>query len=77
MSPLETSLGATNDTPQAAFASRHIGLNGHDVDTMLSTIGVDSVDALLGDVIPPSILRKDVMQIGDPLSEAEILEEMR
>ena len=76
MSPLETSSGMTAAAPQAGFVTRHIGLNESDITTMLSTLDLPSVDALLGEVIPPSILRHDSMAIGAARSEAEILEEL-
>ena len=51
MSPLEAGFGeagaTAGATPQAAFSTRHIGLNQHDVTTMLSTLGITSVPELL------------------------------
>ncbi len=76
MSPLETSFGMTTAAPQAGFVTRHIGLNDAEISTMLSRLDLPSVDALIGEVIPPSILRHDSMDIGAPLSEAEILDEL-
>ena len=76
MSPLETSSGMTMVTPQAGFVTRHIGLNDSDIATMLATLDLPSVEALLGEVIPPSILRSDKMDVGAPLSESEILDEL-
>ena len=79
MSPLESGFGQASapSTPQAAFSTRHIGLNQHDVTTMLSALGTSSVPELLDEVIPANIRRDDQMQIGAPLSEAEVLAEMR
>ena len=79
MSPLESGFGqaSADSTPQAAFSTRHIGLNQHDVTTMLTTLGTSSVPELLDEVIPTNIRRADQMQIGAPLSEAEVLAEMR
>ena len=81
MSPLEAGFGeagaTAGATPQAAFSTRHIGLNQHDVTTMLSTLGITSVPELLDEVIPANIRRSDQMKIGAPLSEAEVLDEMR
>ena len=79
MSPLESGFGqaSAGSTPQAAFSTRHIGLNQHDVTTMLTTLGTSSVPELLDEVIPANIRRADQMQIGTALSEAEVLAEMR
>ena len=73
MSPLESGFGqaSAGSTPQAAFSTRHIGLNQHDVTTMLATLGTSSVPELLDEVIPANIRRADQMQIGAALSEAE------
>ena len=79
MSPLESGFGqaSAGSTPQAAFSTRHVGLNQHDVTTMLATLGTSSVPELLDEVIPANIRRADQMQIGAALSEAEVLAEMR
>ena len=72
MSPLETSSGMTMVTPQAGFVTRHIGLNDSDIATMLAALDLPSVEALLGEVIPPSILRSDKMDVGAPLSHYKL-----
>ena len=77
MSPLESSFGAMDSAPQAPFSSRHIGLNAHDVTTMLATLGTKSLDVLMEEVVPANIRRDGEMQIGAALSEAEVLAEMR
>ena len=81
MSPLESSLndvnGVPQDTPQAAFETRHIGLNPHDITTMLASLDAPSLEALLDEVIPASIRRHDEMNLPEALSEADILAEMR
>ena len=78
MSPLESGYAAAaGSTPQAAFSTRHIGLNAHDMSRMLDELKLPSVDALMDEVVPANIRRADEMQIGAPLSEAEILAEMK
>jgi len=44
---------------------------------MLATLNLPSVDALMDEVVPVNIRRSDEMKIGAPLSEAEVLAEMR
>ena len=50
-----------DDRPEApsggssAFADRHIGADQQQVATMLRTVGLDSLPALVGGVIPPVI----------------------
>ena len=78
MSPLESGYAAAaGSTPQADFSTRHIGLNAHDISHMLAELKLPSVDALMDEVVPANIRRADEMQIGAPLSEAEILAEMK
>ncbi|WP_438995815.1 aminomethyl-transferring glycine dehydrogenase [Candidatus Puniceispirillum sp.] len=63
-------------TPQAAFATRHIGLNDADTKTILQILGTSSVDEFLDQVIPASLLRNDDMKIDPALSEAEALDKL-
>ena len=80
MSPLDTSHSSaptTPRTPQAAFETRHIGLNQADMAHMLATSNAASLDSLIKEVIPTSIRRADSMQIEPALSEAEALAELR
>ena len=81
MSPLETSFGAVEgaprSAPQAAFETRHIGLNPQDVTTMLAALDVTSLETLLGQVVPGNIRRHGEMNLPAAVSEAEALDEMR
>ncbi len=47
------------------FSARHIGLSSADIDRMLSTLSLDSMQALMDEVIPASIIRKSEFEIGD------------
>lgn len=54
------------------FADRHIGVTEKDLKAMLETIGVRSVDELIGQVIPDNIrLRKPIALPADGMSEYE------
>ena len=63
--------------PQAAFSSRHIGLNDADIDAMLDSVGVSSLTELLDTVIPENIRRQSEMALQPALSEHEILVELK
>jgi len=63
--------------PQAAFSSRHIGLDNADIDTMLNTVNVSSLTELLDTVIPENIRRQSKMTLQPALSEHEILAELK
>jgi len=56
-----------------SFLLRHIGPRAEDVTSMLSTIGVDSVDELIDQTIPASIRLEEDLDIADGLSEQEFL----
>jgi glycine dehydrogenase len=59
------------------FADRHIGADEQQVATMLRTVGLDSLDALEGAVIPPVIRDGGVPALPEPIGEAEALAELR
>ena len=63
--------------PQAAFASRHIGINDTDIDKMLDAVDAASMAALLDSVIPENIRRQSKMALAPALLEHEALVELR
>lgn len=56
-----------------AFALRHIGPNKEDQNSMLETIGVDSLDQLIYETIPNDIRLKNELNLEQPLTEHEYL----
>ena len=59
------------------FASRHIGPTPQDVDAMLETIGVPTLDDLLDRTIPASIRDDEPLALDPPLTEREAVETLR
>ncbi|MDA0327658.1 MAG: aminomethyl-transferring glycine dehydrogenase [Gemmatimonadetes bacterium] len=59
------------------FESRHLGPDDVDVAAMLETLGYDSLDRLVGDVVPKSIRMEGDLDLPDPLTEAELLARLR
>ena len=55
----------------ASFANRHIGPRAADLNHMLQTIGVDSVDQLIYETIPQDIRLKQDIVLEDAMSEFE------
>ncbi|ASV29424.1 aminomethyl-transferring glycine dehydrogenase [Maribacter cobaltidurans] len=55
------------------FASRHIGIREEDLDHMLKTISVDSLDQLIYETIPDDIRLKKTLDLGAPMSEHKFL----
>ena len=59
------------------FASRHIGPNQSELESMLPSIGVSSLDQLIEETVPPAIRLKRPLHLPEPLSEHEYLQELR
>ena len=59
------------------FASRHIGPDKSELESMLEQIRVSSLDELIDSVVPSSIRRKSPLNLPDPLSEFELLNELK
>jgi glycine dehydrogenase len=55
------------------FASRHIGPRSADVDRMLATVGVDSLDDLVERIVPSGIRSTAPLALGAPTTESEAL----
>tara|TARA_B100001093_G_scaffold389257_1_gene375460 strand:+ start:11014 stop:13896 length:2883 start_codon:yes stop_codon:yes gene_type:complete len=56
-----------------SFLLRHIGPKKEDIQGMLDTIGLNSIDELIEQTIPSSIRLKEELHLGDALSEQEFL----
>ena len=54
-----------------SFAYRHIGPKAVDVDQMLSTIGVDSIDTLISQTVPSAIRSENDLELSEAMTEAE------
>jgi glycine dehydrogenase len=63
--------------PLDTFANRHIGPRGEDVAAMLKEVGASSLDALIGEVIPPNIRLKAPLNLPDAESESTYLARLR
>ena len=53
------------------FLSRHIGPRDTDIDSMLSKIGVSSLDELIDQTIPSNIRLKEPLKIGIENSDSK------
>ena len=56
-----------------SFLLRHIGPKKEDIQGMLDTIGLNSIDELIEQTIPSTIRLKEELHLGDALSEQEFL----
>ncbi len=59
------------------FVNRHIGPSDEELALMLNEIGFQNTDELLDKVIDESIKLKKELDLGDGLSEYELLEELK
>jgi len=61
----------------SGFAHRHIGPSPSDVAAMLRTVGTDSLDALIAETVPASILDPGQLTFGPALTETETIAYLR
>ena len=59
------------------FIARHIGTSAADIRFMLNTLGFDSMDAFIRQVIPASILSDRPLELGHANNEADVLQLLR
>ena len=59
------------------FSRRHIGPSTSELNNMLQTIGVNSIEDLLSQTIPDKIRLKTDLNIPDAISEMEFLKEIK
>ncbi len=62
---------------QDRFIDRHIGPNQSELQEMLSTIGVGSVEELISAVVPQNIRLHEPLKLAEPMSEAEFAVHIR
>jgi glycine dehydrogenase len=71
---LSSELALLAPDAENSFARRHVGLSTEDVSAMLEVICAESLDALIAEAVPATILRGTTLHIADGLSEAKALE---
>ncbi len=62
---------------ETTFVARHIGPSQRDIDAMLAAVGAKSLDALIAEVIPAAIRRREPLSLPPALSERTALQRMR
>ena len=53
------------------FVARHIGPREHEIDEMLRTLGVDSMEQLIDETVPASIRLKEPLRLAKGLTERQ------
>jgi glycine dehydrogenase len=59
------------------FVDRHVGPSADELERMLEVLGVGSLDELLDQVVPGSIRLADLLALGAPRTEPDVLWELR
>jgi glycine dehydrogenase len=73
-SPART--GSSLEHP-ADFVRRHVGPGEAEIAEMLDALGLESLDALVGDAVPGAIRRTRRLDLPSPLAEPQALAELR
>ncbi|MBQ0133425.1 MAG: glycine dehydrogenase (aminomethyl-transferring), partial [Comamonas sp.] len=68
-------MSEATQTP-CVFEHRHIGPSAQDQATMLASVGQPSLQALVQAIVPPDIARTSAMQLPEPVSEQQALQEL-
>src|SRR5690606_2314456 len=63
--------------PLHSFADRQNGPEATEIEQMLKTIGLNSVDELINKTVPPSIRLKKPINTGNPVAEHELLANLK
>ncbi|MEJ2539038.1 MAG: beta-eliminating lyase-related protein [Gemmatimonadota bacterium] len=64
-------------SPDREFVLRHVGPSDDEIRTMLDALGVDSLDELVRETVPPSILLDEALDLPEALGEHELLDRLR
>ena len=68
----------TVSSASTTFVDRHIGARRQaDIDTMLKTVGYDTVDSLVDTAVPKDIRQDVALTLENAFSEVEVLAELR
>ena len=59
------------------FVNRHIGVNDSEIKEMLNVIGVDSLDTLIDETIPPQIRLKEKLKLDESVTEYRFIENLK
>ncbi|MEQ1724129.1 MAG: glycine dehydrogenase (aminomethyl-transferring), partial [Pseudobdellovibrio sp.] len=74
---MNTNTSLNQLSSQNEFTARHIGPSEQDKKLMLSELGFSASDELISKVVPKTILTKNAMDVGQGISEYEILNQLK
>ena len=61
----------------APFSSRHIGPTAEETAAMLQSLGLESLDTLIDQVVPEAIRQRETLNLPEPLDEEAALRRLR
>lgn len=64
-------------TANEDFISRHIGIDNQAREAMLQSIGAKTLEELIERTVPASIRRDQLLNLGEPMQETEVLTQLR
>ena len=64
-------------TAKDEFITRHIGVDKLAQETMLSSIGATTLEELIDRTVPASIRRDQLLNLGEPMREIDVLAQLR
>ncbi|UCC24891.1 MAG: glycine dehydrogenase, partial [Gemmatimonadales bacterium] len=64
-------------SPSRDFADRHLGPSDSEVLEMLDALGVDSLDQLIRETVPGSILRDEPLDLPEAVGEHDLLDRLK
>jgi glycine dehydrogenase len=59
------------------FETRHLGSSTSEILSMLKTLGLETLNDLQQKALPAAILRKEGLEIGEPLSETDTIAQLK
>ncbi|HKJ80378.1 MAG TPA: aminomethyl-transferring glycine dehydrogenase, partial [Ignavibacteriaceae bacterium] len=59
------------------FQNRHIGPDSDEINEMLEVIGVESLDTLIDETVPPHIRLKSNLNLGEPVTESSYIQNLK
>ncbi len=59
------------------FIKRHNGPNKEELENMLETIGVESIDQLIDETVPKAIIKKEALKLEEGMNELEYIDHLK
>ena len=63
--------------PVISFSDRHLGSSAEDIQTMLETLGLSSLEALGKEAVPTKIQHPHPLSLPEAQSEENVLSELK